>query len=130
MLSTDPIDWLRDENGDLVVPMQHATGSTAVAQNMQLRLRLFREEWFLNQEIGPPWLPGEIVTEQQAILGQRFDVLKTRAGVVNALAGTPGLGSLTDIIIDFDPRTRGVSITVHAVTIFGDTIRETIQVTP
>lgn len=130
MLSTDPIDWLRDENGDLVVPMQHATGATAVAQNMQLRLRLFREEWFLNQEVGPPWLPGQIVTEQQAILGQRFDVLKTRAGVVSALSGTPGLSSLLDVTINFDRSTRAVSITVDALTLFGDTIRETIQVTP
>ncbi len=129
MLETDPIDWLRDSEGDLVVPMLHASGGIGVAQNVQLRLRMIKGEWFLDLDVGPPWFPGQGVSEQQAILGARFDANKARAAVVTALAGTPGLDALISIEILFDSLTRTVTITVEARTLFGDTIRETAEVT-
>jgi len=129
MLETDPIDWLRDSSGDLVIPMQHATGAIGVGQNVQLRLRMIKGEWFMDQDVGPPWLPGAGVSEEEAILGQRFNPGRARAAVVEALDGTPGLGSITSIEITFDDATRILTITVEAATLFGDTIRETAEVT-
>lgn len=128
MLETDPIDWLRDADGHLVIPMQHATGAIGTGQNVQLRLRMIKGEWFMDQDVGPPWLPGNGVSEDEAILGQKFNPARARAAVVEALDGTPGLGSITSIEIAFDSTTRGMSITVEATTLFGDTIRETAEV--
>lgn len=129
MLETDPIDWLRDSSGDLVIPMQHATGAIGVGQNVQLRLRMIKGEWFLDLDVGPPWFPGAGVSEDEAILGQRFVPARARAAVVDALDGTPGLGSITSIEITFDGPTRVMSITVEATTLFGNTIQETAEVT-
>jgi len=58
-------DLLLDDDGDLVLgaDFQMTTGLAAVAQDIRLRIRLFRGEWFRNVDHGVPW--------EQEILGHK-----------------------------------------------------------
>lgn len=120
MLSTDPIDLLLDANGDLVIPVQFVSGLQAVIQRVKIRLQMFRGEWFLNQELGVPYY--------QEVLGHKFDKAKTLSIFRQPIITTPGVIELISISVTFDPHTRLMSISFRAITGFGDTGTQTVEI--
>jgi hypothetical protein len=140
-LVTDPIDWALDPvTGDLPATgsIAYTTGLPAVVQGAKIRLRMFAGEWFLNLAQGMPWLQrlDGSVTAAQAILGQKFDRLKTLQALRDQLlgnaakniSGVPGILSLVSLDCTFDNISRTLTITWQARTAFGDTNLNTLAV--
>lgn len=129
MLSTDPIVMARDEAGNLIVPMRRATGIEAVAILVRARLNVWRDEWFLDRQVGTPWIPTEdgVVTERDALLGVGMDAERAQRILRAEIMGTPGVSSGVpgvvdvsrfDIEIDTANRVMRASMTIR--TQFGD----------
>lgn len=122
-LEADPIDWELDGDGDLIVPIRYVRGLAAVAQRIRVRLRLWRGEWFLNRGVGVPYLPRPdgSVTEREALLGGRFDEVRTRAEITSAILGVPDVVELLALQMAFNGQTRILLVQFRARTRFGDT---------
>lgn len=76
------------EGGDVRLTSPTQQGSTdQVVQQLNLRLRLFLGEWFLNTSDGTPWLQQVLVKGAQA---SAID-----AAIKNVILGTPGVVALT-----------------------------------
>lgn len=129
MLSTDPIDFLIDVDGNFTFVngrIVMATGLDAIAQGQRIRILNIAGEWFDNLDDGVPWLERDGVTADQAILGQKYDVNKLFNALRAAILATPGTTSITSLFASFDPSTRKVSVTYSTKTIFGDTPETTL----
>lgn len=121
-LVTDPVVFARDENNDLIIPLRKASGLEAVLILVRTAWLLWRDEWFLNRDIGTPWLETEdgVVTEQDAILGQAYDPGKlARALRAEALA-QPGVIDVAEFKSSYDGETRNVTVSAVVKTQFGD----------
>ena len=114
-LITDPIDFLLDVDGDLVVTtdIQFSSGLAAVAQGIRIRIQTFKGEWFANLDFGVPYF--------QDILGQKFNDAKIRTAFRNAIISTPGVLELTLLETEFNRSTRELSVSWRVTTVFGDT---------
>lgn len=123
LLITDPVVLKMTTDGDLDMSAgpQIVGGVDAVVVGVNVRLRLFRGEWFLDRDAGRPWLANDVVTEAQALLGQTFSEPRWRREVLTAILATPGVKGVTTLTITFDRVTRVVSIAWRANTVFGDT---------
>ncbi len=130
MLSTDPIDWLLDDDGDLVVTddVAFVSGKEAVAQLIRIAVQEFRGEIFFDRTRGVPYLPNDIVSEEQALLGQKFNATKANAAYRDAIDGVPGVASINDVAVTFDRATRTMSASWIVITEFGDTIEDSVLV--
>ncbi len=128
LLESDKIDWELDNNNDLIIPLRYTSGIEAVVQGIRIRLQLWRGEWFLDLDAGMPYLPTEdgAVDERAAILGQRFDSVKTRVAVRKEILSTPGVLDIPELRTTFDGPTRTLGIEFRAKTAFGDTDLEVI----
>ena len=120
MLSTDPIDFLLDDDGDIVIPLQFSRGLPAVAQALRIRVLLFRGEWFLNLDTGVPYLENDVVEESAALLGQVFDAVKARAMFRDAILSAPNVTELRALDVIFDGATRVMTVSWKVRTVFGD----------
>ena len=123
MLKTDFVDWELDENNNLIFPIRYTYGEKAVKQGARVRLSLMKTEWFLNREIGMPFLPvkGE-VSPAEAILGESYDEAKAISAVRSVLITTPGLTSITSIKTLWDPENRVLRVRWEGVCVWGDTV--------
>lgn len=121
MLSTDPIDFLRDDDGDIVIPLQFSRGLIGVAQALRTRVLLVRGEWFLDLDVGVPYLPSDTVEDSAALLGQRFNAVKARAAFREAIEGAPAVVEILALTVAFDGATRGLTVAWTVRTEFGDT---------
>lgn len=128
LLESDPVCFRRTPDGDLMFPLELATGLEAVEIGIRTRLLMFRGEWFLDLDAGMPWLetPDGVVGPRDAILGQKFDRVKTRSAIVGEIMSTPGVYDLVDLVIEFDEATRRLSISWTVTTVFGDTSSDTL----
>lgn len=120
-LVTDPICLATDRDGDIIVPLQWARGLDAVVQGCRTRLRMVRGEWFLNRDEGVRYLPNDIVPAAQSILGQKFDRLRCDADMRGAILKTPAVVEVLLMSIEFNARTRAVTVRWQARAEFGDT---------
>jgi hypothetical protein len=89
--------------GDYQIGVAFLTGSAAVAQAIQTRLRLFLGEWFVDVTDGTPWL--------QEILGKRFGA-DPNAAIKLRILGTPGVTSIVTYSSTITGRSISVSGTV------------------
>jgi hypothetical protein len=109
-----------DQNGDYVFGNGQADflkdTPEAVGQAVMTRLKLWKEEWFLDSEEGTPYLQGVIGKHSEQT---RETVMRTR--ILNT-EGVTGITSYESII---DPETRKLNLSVSIDTIYGNT---TIQV--
>jgi hypothetical protein len=128
VLEADPIDWKLDDDNDLIIPLSYTSGIEACLQGIRIRLQLWRGEWFLDLDAGMPYLPTEdgAVDERAAILGQKFDSIKTRVAVRKEILSTPGVVDVPELRTTFDGPTRTLAIEFRAKTAFGDTDLEVI----
>lgn len=112
MKSTDIVDFLQDENGDIVIPLQHTSGVQAARQGIRDRLLLFRGEWFLNLDVGVPWF--------QRILGQKFVEAIARAEIRAAILDYPAAAEVPVLDLTFDPAERKLSVAFEVRLVFDD----------
>lgn len=104
-----PIDFLMDDDGDLVVTddVQLASGPPAMVQSCRCALKDFFGEWFLNLEDG---------LNYWAILGEKYDKAKVQAEFRRVLGSVPGVveivalntrldGTSRELVVDWKVRT-------------------------
>jgi hypothetical protein len=112
MKSTDIVDFLQDEDGDLVIPLQHAAGVQAAKQGIRDRLLLFKGEWFLNLDVGVPWF--------QRILGKKFVEAIARSEIRAAILSYPAVADVPVLDLTFDRADRKLSVAFEARLVFDD----------
>ncbi len=120
--ANDPIDLLLDNTGDLVIgtDLSWATGITAISQLCRIAMLQFTEEWFLNLDVGIPWLTQ--------ILGQKPQVAIKAAElyVREALLAVTGVSSVYRLEVSFTSAVRTLQIKWQVTTAFGTTPADTI----
>jgi hypothetical protein len=123
ILSTDPICFARDANSDVIIPLRIVRGIEAVEVMVRCALNLWRDEWFLNRDIGMPMLPTTdgVVGERDAILGQPHDPNKIGRALRTELLALPGVKAIKSLQTAFDGEARNLTIRCVVTTAFGDT---------
>lgn len=128
-LSTDPISLALDASGtDLVMPPRFTRGLEAVVQRLRIRLRRVRGEWFLDRDLGVPYLATDIVPESEALLGQKFSAVKARTAIRDELVKDQGVVELLALAVSFESATRTLRIEFRVRTAFGDSDLEKVEV--
>lgn len=119
----DPLCFARDENGDRIVPGRLASGMEAVLILVRAAVKLWRAEWFLDKDVGMPWLetPDGFVTERDAILGQAFDAAKTARALRREILAVPAVVEVPELRCSYDGTSRTLSITLRVRARFDDT---------
>lgn len=104
---------LRIINGDLVI----VEGAERVRQNLEIKLKLFRGEWFLDTEFGTPYLQsilGKQITLSGAIAAIRESIMEV-ADVIQITEFTYNfLRSERRLVVDFTCETNYGLVTVSA----------------
>jgi hypothetical protein len=129
LLSTDPIDLRLDDDGDLYVGPngpELTTGGQAVTQGIRIAVSMFAGEWFLDMDAGVPWLAGNGVPDEKAILGPKYDELKVRTALRKEILAVPGVAGIEELSITFERRVLTVSWKVT--TAFDDTIEDALNI--
>lgn len=124
MLSTDPLDILLTDEGDLDLSAggpSFATGSAGVRQLIRIAILLTRGEWVFNRDAGFPWMENDVVDASVAILGQRYSELKVVAAVRDAIGSVPGVAAIEEVTVTFDRATRKLDIAWRVRLAFDDT---------
>lgn len=124
-LSTDPVTLRCDANGNLdPLALYSASpfdaGLTAFRTGVRTRLRMVVGEWFLNLDAGLPLFERDGVNTNEVILGNRFDLARTRAPILDALLSTPGALAVSTLEISFDRSARLLSIFFRVQCVFGE----------
>jgi hypothetical protein len=130
-LEDEPIDILLDADGDIDLSsgdFVFSTGLQAVAQTAKIAVLMFRGEWHLDRELGVPWLPNDVVAVSDAVLGQRFNELRTMAALRAALSGIDNVVEILQLAATFNPSTRNLSVSWRLRTAFGDTPPDSAEV--
>lgn len=127
-LSTDPVDWKLDTDGDLVLTtdLVWTSGAAGVAQGIRIAVQMIRGEWFADLDEGVPYFEREGVTAAEALLGQKFDKLKADRAYRSAILRAPNIASVASLVVGFSARTRKLTATWAAVSAFGDTVTDQI----
>jgi hypothetical protein len=97
-------DICLDSNGDIVV----VSGTAAIVSELKSRLQTFAGECFLDTTLGVPWL--------EKILGHKPTVGELDAIFREVILGTPGMTSLTKLIVSQASRTLTVAFGATAAT--------------
>jgi len=109
-LKLDVTDDLVFEKGDLVL----VRSKDAIVQDLKIRLRFFKGEWKLDLRLGVPYYEN--------ILGQKFNLSVVKSIYQTVILETPGINSLNDLVLAFDPSSRVLTITFIADTITGEIV--------
>lgn len=122
MRETDPVT-LALVDGDLSFTAGRsslASGAAAAVIGAETRISLIFGELVFNREVGIKWLENDLVPAASAILGQRFDRLKLRAAVREAILSTPAIVEILKLEVSFDVATRAALIVWRARCEFGE----------
>lgn len=107
--------FLLDEDGDMAVDNGHwviAADAEAVTQDIEIRLGFFLGEWFLDEEIGVPWL--------QRILQKGTPAEEVREHLRVAIASAPDVTEVAGANLELDAATRQASISYTVQTSYGE----------
>ena len=98
------VDLELDVNGDLVIDtdIYLTKGINAVAQGIELRIKLFQGEWFADLDAGVPYW--------QDILGQKYEPIKIQAAFRDEILDAPGAEELVFLNSEFSGQTRLLNI--------------------
>lgn len=113
-LDPDAWDIYLGPNGDLAL----ATGGAQVAQHVRQRISFHQDEWFLNLDLGLPWL--------QEILGARrftspmSDRAYSESYIKTEILGTPGVTRLLSFGMVEDRANRTAEFKFQFDTDYGD----------
>lgn len=103
------MDFKLDSDGDLEVvdgEVSLVSDQDAIVQNLNIRLRTFLGEWFLDTNVGMPYFEEFLVKKPNRL------IIETR--IREAVLETPGVVSLTSLEYDLNTTTRNLSITLTA----------------
>lgn len=109
-LFTPGVDFALDENGDLEWPLRFTTGLEAVAQGIRVRLLIIKGELEYNREYGIPWIANDFVSEEEAILGSKYDEVRYREIFRPMIMSTPGALELISMTFDHDREERSFAM--------------------
>lgn len=90
------------EDGDLVL----ISGADAIRQELSIRLKTFKGEWFRNPEVGMPYF--------QRILGKNPRASSINGIFREAILSTPGVTGIEDFNAVYNPQTRAFTINFKA----------------
>lgn len=118
---TARFDLELDVDGDLVVDtdVHFTSGLQAVTQEIMIRLKTFRGEWFLDLDEGVPYY--------QDLLGQKYNEVKARTAFRNEIQKAPYVTKVISLEVSFDRATRELRVSFKAQTIFGVTEEELVM---
>lgn len=88
-----------------------ATGVDVIRQRIMLKLMIWQGEWFLDTEIGMPYV--------QELIGKRGTLDLLRRVVKKKIEDTDGVIEVTRISINLDAKTRNASINCDILTRHG-----------
>jgi hypothetical protein len=93
-----------------------ATGIDQIAQNLNIRLRFFLGEWYLNTLVGIPYYQYFFIKNPNQIQVETF--------LKNEINGTPGVTEITQFASNYDGPTRSFEVEFTASTVAGTTTIE------
>lgn len=99
---------------DLVVSnldLSIVKGADRVRQNVLVKLRLWREEWFLDTEFGTPYL--------ESILGKQITLGGAVAALKQSILEVNDVQQITSFNYNFDRAARRLSVVFECSTPFG-----------
>ena len=108
-----------DSNGDLDLEggrLRVIHGSDALAQRIATRLRTIKGEWVFDRNIGTPWFQSILGGKARARLGLIQQVIRQR------IEDTQGVDRISSLRVQFDPNTRGLTVTGSVIAEGGDVI--------
>lgn len=126
-LESDPQDVALDADGDILIDEQglhFVSGKDAVVQAVLIRLRMFRGEWALNQDIGVPYFE-DLIGDASKVAGVED---RARAAFGAAILDVPGVETILQLDVKINRQTRGMTVTWRAKCTFGDTAEGTVEV--
>lgn len=86
-------------------------GLEAVRQQVLVKLRLWRGEWFLDTEFGTPWLTD--------ILGKQVSLSGVIAALQTSILQVPGTVKFAEFNFDFNRQRRVLTVDFILDTIYG-----------
>lgn len=102
--------------GDLLVSrgrLEVVTGSAALRQRLQMRLRLWAGEWFADTSVGVPWL---------LFLGVKGAQALAESTLRRAITTCPGVASLDAFTFTLNTRTRAATLSFRVTAATGDVL--------
>ena len=122
-LVDQPRDLLLGDDNDLVITtdLQLSRGIDGVAQACRVAVQLFAEEWFLDLDVGIPYI--------QEILGHRRAVaeLAAKAAFRRELRSVAGVLDVVSLDVTFESSTRTLTVTWVVATALGNTPKDTLS---
>jgi len=106
--------FLQDEEGDLALPanrMKLTDGRVETMQTLRSRLRVFREEWFLDVTAGTPY--------HQEILGKDKNPNAAESAIKLMITSCPGVTGLLEFSFEIDKATRVATVAFKVSSDFG-----------
>lgn len=116
-LALDPAthDWpTPSESNNFDLPL--VIGIDQISQNLNIRLRFFLGEWYLDTTVGVPYYQFFFVKNPNQIQVETF--------LKDEIIATPGVTELTDFDSDFNGKNRKFSVKFSALTESGETAIE------
>jgi hypothetical protein len=107
-------DFALDSNHDLDVSsldLRLVTDANAVGQQLLIKLKLWRGEWFLDTEFGTPYL--------QSILGKQLTLSGAITALKKSILEVDGVQAITSFSYAFDRQARSLLVSFEAKTPYG-----------
>lgn len=98
---------LKIVNNDL----QIVQGAERVRQQLAIKLKLWREEWFLDTEFGTPYL--------QSILGKQLTINGAVVALQKAILEVADVNKITSFTYDFNRKARSLTVDFECDTPYG-----------
>lgn len=98
---------LKITNSDLVI----ITGAERVSQNIEIKLKLWRGEWFLDEEFGTPYM--------ESILGKQVTLNGAVSAIKQSILEVADVNSITEFSYNFIRSERRLSVEFTADTSYG-----------
>lgn len=103
-----------NKNHDIYISngnLELINGVDQIVQNIDVRLRFFLQEYFLDQTIGVPWF--------QEILRRNINIDQIESRLKLEILNTDGVTGIETFSVDFERFTRSLIINFNAVTSLG-----------
>ena len=98
-------DLLLDDSHDLDISsgdLKIVTGAARVKQNLLIKLKLWRGEWFLDTEFGTPYLDG--------VLGKQLSLSGAVAALKQSILEVNDVNAITNFTYQFNRQTRQLDV--------------------
>lgn len=108
------IDLKLDSTGDLDLQrndLMWVDGAERVHQQLQIKLKLWKGEWFLNTAFGTPYL--------EQILGKQITLNGALAALKNSINEVDGVQEIEQFNYDFNRKTRQLNVSFSVKTPYG-----------